>query len=178
MISKHSAHSTSLPVSFSNWLWRYTCLLLLISMLWFESCIQQRKTTCLLSIWISLACARASTLTTTNVYIALVVNSSDSKVWYLKIGVIEQSAISHLSWMKWLATDVFLLLRMSNWWLLNLCLRKRFVWPTYCKPQLSHSIKYIKSTELQLMLVCILMVCLVAVLAISECGSKYSQVGH
>ena len=36
----------------------------------FESCLQQRKTTCLLSIWISLACARASKLTTTNVYIA------------------------------------------------------------------------------------------------------------
>ena len=37
----------------------------------FESCIQQRKTTCLLSIIpISLACARASILTTTNMYIA------------------------------------------------------------------------------------------------------------
>ena len=36
----------------------------------FESCIQQRKTTCLLSIRISLACARASKLTTTNMYIA------------------------------------------------------------------------------------------------------------
>ena len=34
MISKHSAHSTSLPVGFRTWLWRYTCLLLLISMLW------------------------------------------------------------------------------------------------------------------------------------------------
>ena len=34
MISKHSAHSTSLPVGFLTWLWRYTCLLLLISMLW------------------------------------------------------------------------------------------------------------------------------------------------
>ena len=33
MISKHSAHSTSLPVGFHIWLWRYTCLLLLISML-------------------------------------------------------------------------------------------------------------------------------------------------
>ena len=30
----------------------------------FKSCIQQRKTTCLLSIWISLACARVSKLTT------------------------------------------------------------------------------------------------------------------
>ena len=34
----------------------------------FESCIQQRKTTCLLSIQISLARARASKLTTTNMY--------------------------------------------------------------------------------------------------------------
>ena len=32
----------------------------------FESCLQQRKTTCLLSIRKSLACARASKLTTTN----------------------------------------------------------------------------------------------------------------
>ena len=31
MISKHSAHSTSLPVGFRTWLWRYTYLLLLIS---------------------------------------------------------------------------------------------------------------------------------------------------
>ena len=29
-ISEHSAHSTSLPVGFCTWLWRYTCLLLLI----------------------------------------------------------------------------------------------------------------------------------------------------
>ena len=36
----------------------------------FESCIQQRKTTCLLSIRKSFACARASKLTTTNMYIA------------------------------------------------------------------------------------------------------------
>ena len=36
----------------------------------FESCIQQRKTTCLLSIRISLACARASKLPTTKMYIA------------------------------------------------------------------------------------------------------------
>ena len=35
-----------------------------------ESCIQQRKTTCLLSIRKSLACARASKLTTTSMYIA------------------------------------------------------------------------------------------------------------
>ena len=34
MISKHSAHSTSLPIGFRIWLWRYRCLLLLISMLW------------------------------------------------------------------------------------------------------------------------------------------------
>ena len=36
----------------------------------FESCILQRKTTCLLSIRKSFACARASKLTTTNMYIA------------------------------------------------------------------------------------------------------------
>ena len=35
----------------------------------FESCSQQRKTTCLLSIRKSLACARASKLTTTNIYV-------------------------------------------------------------------------------------------------------------
>ena len=35
-----------------------------------KSCIQQRNTICLLSIWISLACTRASKLTTTNMYIA------------------------------------------------------------------------------------------------------------
>ena len=39
----------------------------------FESCIQQRKTTCLLSIRKSLACARASKLTTTNIYICIYV---------------------------------------------------------------------------------------------------------
>ena len=33
MISKHSAHSTSLQVDFLTWLWGYTCLFLLISML-------------------------------------------------------------------------------------------------------------------------------------------------
>ena len=37
---------------------------------WFKSCIQQRKTPCLLSFWKSLACARALKLTTTNIYIA------------------------------------------------------------------------------------------------------------
>ena len=43
MISKHSAHSTSLPVSFRTWLWRYTCLLLLISMLWYRQAIFESK---------------------------------------------------------------------------------------------------------------------------------------
>ena len=37
----------------------------------FESCSQQRKTTCLLSIRKSLACARASKLTTTNMYVCM-----------------------------------------------------------------------------------------------------------
>ena len=43
MISKHSAHSTSLPVGFRTWLWRYTCLLLLISMLWHRQAIFESK---------------------------------------------------------------------------------------------------------------------------------------
>ena len=40
----------------------------------FESCIQQRKTTCLLSIRKSLACARASKLTTTNMCVHVCVH--------------------------------------------------------------------------------------------------------
>ena len=43
MISKHSAHSTLLPVGFRTWLWRYTCLLLLISMLWHRQAIFESK---------------------------------------------------------------------------------------------------------------------------------------
>ena len=43
MISKHSAHSTSLPVGFRTWLWRYTCLLLLISKLWHKQAIFESK---------------------------------------------------------------------------------------------------------------------------------------
>ena len=43
MISKHSAHSTSLPIGFRTWLWRYTCLLLLISMLWHRQAIFESK---------------------------------------------------------------------------------------------------------------------------------------
>ena len=43
MINKHSAHSTSLPVGFRTWLWRYTCLLLLISMLWHRQAIFESK---------------------------------------------------------------------------------------------------------------------------------------
>ena len=43
MISKHSAHSTSLPVGFRTWFWRYTCLLLLISMLWHRQAIFESK---------------------------------------------------------------------------------------------------------------------------------------
>ena len=39
MISKHSAHSNLLPIGFRTWLWRYTCLLLLISMLWHRQAI-------------------------------------------------------------------------------------------------------------------------------------------
>ena len=43
MISKHSAHSTSLPVGFRTWLWRYTYLLLLIPMLWHRQAIFESK---------------------------------------------------------------------------------------------------------------------------------------
>ena len=43
MISKHSAHSSSLPVVFRTWLWRYTWLLLLISMLWHRQAIFESK---------------------------------------------------------------------------------------------------------------------------------------
>ena len=39
MISEHSAHSTPLPVGIRTWLWRYTCSLLLISMLWHRQAI-------------------------------------------------------------------------------------------------------------------------------------------
>ena len=44
----------------------------------FESCSQQRKTTCLLSIRKSLACARASKLTTTNLY-----NWYSDYIWWM-----------------------------------------------------------------------------------------------
>ena len=40
MISEHSAHLTPLSVDFRTWLWRYTYLLLLISMLWHRQAIQ------------------------------------------------------------------------------------------------------------------------------------------
>ena len=43
MISEHSAHSTPLPFCFRTWLWRYTCLLLLISMLWHRQAIFKSK---------------------------------------------------------------------------------------------------------------------------------------
>ena len=43
MISKHSAHLTPLPVSIRTWFWRYTYLLLLISMLWFRQAIFESK---------------------------------------------------------------------------------------------------------------------------------------
>ena len=39
MISEHSAHLTPLSVDFRTWLWRYTYLLLLISMLWHRQAI-------------------------------------------------------------------------------------------------------------------------------------------
>ena len=43
MISKHSAHMTPMSVDFRTWLWRYTYLLLLISMLWHRQAIFKLK---------------------------------------------------------------------------------------------------------------------------------------
>ena len=43
MISEHSAHSTPQPFGIRTWLWRYTCLLLLISMFWHRQAIFQSK---------------------------------------------------------------------------------------------------------------------------------------
>ena len=43
MISKHSAHSTPQPFGIRTWLWQYTCLLLLISMLWHRQAILESK---------------------------------------------------------------------------------------------------------------------------------------
>ena len=43
MISEHSAHLAPLSVDFRTWLWRYTCLLLLISMLWHRQAIFKSK---------------------------------------------------------------------------------------------------------------------------------------
>ena len=43
MISEHSAHSTPQPFGTRTWLWRYTCLLLLISLLWHRQAIFELK---------------------------------------------------------------------------------------------------------------------------------------
>ena len=43
MISEHSTHLTPLSVDFRTWLWRYTYLLLLISMLWHRQAIFKSK---------------------------------------------------------------------------------------------------------------------------------------
>ena len=43
MISEHSAHLTPLSVDFCTWLWRYTYLLLLISMLWHRQALFKSK---------------------------------------------------------------------------------------------------------------------------------------
>ena len=43
MISQHSAHLTPQPFGIRTWLWRYTCLLLLISMLWHKQAIFKSK---------------------------------------------------------------------------------------------------------------------------------------
>ena len=43
MISQHSAHLTPQPFGIRTWLWRYTSLLLLISMLWHRQAIFKSK---------------------------------------------------------------------------------------------------------------------------------------
>ena len=43
LMSEHSAHLTSLPVGFRTWLWRYSCLCLLMSMLWHRQAIFESK---------------------------------------------------------------------------------------------------------------------------------------
>ena len=43
MISEHWAHLTPLSVDFGTWLWRYTYVLLLISMLWHRQAIFKSK---------------------------------------------------------------------------------------------------------------------------------------
>ena len=43
MISEHSAHLNPQPFGIRTWLWRYTCLLLLISMLWHRQAIFESK---------------------------------------------------------------------------------------------------------------------------------------
>ena len=49
MISQHSAHLIPLSVDFRTWLWRYTYLLLLISILWHRQAIFKSKGDKLLS---------------------------------------------------------------------------------------------------------------------------------
>ena len=43
MISEHSAHSTPQPFGIRDWLWRYSCFLLSISMLWHRQAIFKSK---------------------------------------------------------------------------------------------------------------------------------------
>ena len=43
MMSEHSAHLISLLIGFRIWLWRYTCFLLLILMLWHRQAILESK---------------------------------------------------------------------------------------------------------------------------------------
>ena len=43
MISEHSAHLTTQPFGNPTWLWQYTCLFLLISMLWHRQAIFESK---------------------------------------------------------------------------------------------------------------------------------------
>ena len=51
MISEHSAHLAPLSVDFRTWLWRYTYLLLLISMLWHRQAIFKSKGDKLFLCW-------------------------------------------------------------------------------------------------------------------------------
>ena len=43
MISEHSAHSTPQPFGIRTWLWRYTYLLLLISIIWHRQAMLESK---------------------------------------------------------------------------------------------------------------------------------------
>ena len=69
--------------------------------IWFQwprikSCIHQRKTTCLLSIWRSLACARASKSTTNTLNCFPVIGKMIC--WKISLRMLPMYAISHIYW--------------------------------------------------------------------------------